>query len=69
MQTFRALLKDGYNHRDIDIAGKIAKASGKNIKTVLAKREINNTWADVAKSFGVDLKKIMPPPPAHHHRK
>lgn len=58
-KTFKGLLKDGYDHRDIFIAGKIAQASGKNIKTVLEKRRINNTWDDVAKSFGVDLKKIM----------
>lgn len=64
--TFKNLLKDGYNPRDIDIAGKIAKASGKDIRTVLGKRKINNTWGDVAKSFGVDMKKIMPPPPGHH---
>lgn len=65
--TLKSLLKEGYNPRDIDIAGKIAKAANKDIKTVLAKRTINNTWNDVAKSFGVDMKKIMPPPPGHHH--
>ncbi len=75
VQTFKSLIKDGYRPRDIDIAGRIAKASGKNIKTVLDKRKINNTWDDVAKSFGVDMEKIMPPPPEHpqvhkpdHHR-
>lgn len=69
VNTLKSLLKDGYDLRDIDIAGKIAKASGKNIKTVLDKRKINNSWDDVAKSFGVDMKKIMPPPPGHgHHR-
>ena len=70
VKTLQALLKDGYHPLDIDIAGKIAKASGKDVKTVLGKRKINNTWDDVAKSFGVDLKKIMPPPPSGHpHRK
>lgn len=58
-KTFEDLLKDGYDVRDISIAGLIAKNSGKNIKTVLEKRRINNTWDDVAKSFGVDLKKVM----------
>ena len=66
--TFKSLLKDGYDPRDIDIAGKIAKASGKDIKTVLGKRKINNTWGDVAKSFGVDMKQIMPPPGHGHQR-
>ena len=66
VKTLRNLLKDGYDPRDIDIAGKIAKASNKNIKSVLEKRRINNTWDDVAKSFGVDLKKIMPPHGERH---
>lgn len=70
VKTLQSLLKDGYDPRDIDIAAKIAKASGKDVKNVLGKRKINNTWEDVAKSFGVDLKKIMPPPPPPHpHRK
>lgn len=69
INTLRGLLKDGYDPRDIAIAGKIAKASGKDIKTVLNKRKINNSWDDVAKSFGVDMKKIMPPPPHERHRR
>lgn len=69
VKTFKGLLKDGYDPRDIDIAARIAKASGKDIKTVLGKRTINNTWDDVAKSFGVDMKEIMPPPPGHHRGK
>ena len=64
--TLKSLLNEGYNPRDIDIAAKIAKSANKDIKTVLAKRTINNTWDDVAKSFGVDMKEIMPPPPGHH---
>ncbi len=68
VNTLQSLIKDGYDPRDIDIAAKIAKASGKNVKTVLEKRKINNTWEDVAKSFGVDIKKIMPPPPHHRDR-
>lgn len=66
-KTFKALIKDGYNPHDIMIAGKIAQESNKNIKNVLDKRKINNTWEDVAKSFGVDMKKIMPPPPHPEH--
>lgn len=71
VKTLQSLIKDGYDIRDIDIAAKIAKASGKDVKSVLSKRKINNTWGDVAKSFGVDLKKIMPPPPSqmHPHRR
>ncbi len=65
VKTFRSLLKDGYDPHDIMIAGKIAQASNKNIKSVLDKRKINNTWEDVAKSFGVDMKKIMPPDHPH----
>ena len=67
VKTFKALRKDGYKSRDISVAAKIAKAAGKDVKSVLAKRKINNTWADVAKSFGVDMKKIMPPPHDHGH--
>lgn len=62
VKTLQSLRKDGYHPHDIRIAAKIAKASNKNIKSVLEKRKINNTWDDVAKSFGVDMKKIMPPP-------
>lgn len=69
VKTLQSLLKDGYTPPDIGIAGKIAQAAGKDIKSVLGKRKINNTWEDVAKSFGVDMKKIMPPPPQGHHRK
>ncbi|MBR0261798.1 MAG: hypothetical protein IJQ85_08410 [Selenomonadaceae bacterium] len=79
VKTLKALLKDGYHPHDIAIAGRIAKASGKDVKSVLGKRKINNTWDDVAKSYGVDMKKIMPPghapgnPPGNfhgrHHRK
>lgn len=66
IQTLNSLRKEGYNPRDIGIAAKIAKASNQDIKTVLAKRTINNTWNDVAKTFGVDMKEIMPPPHGHH---
>ena len=78
VKTLRALLKDGYRPHDIAVVAAIAKESGKDVKSVLSKRKINNTWDDVAKSFGVDLKKIIPPghPPVgqqghhgRHHRK
>lgn len=60
-KTFSNLLKEGYDPHDIMIAGRIANAASKNVKSVLEKRKINNTWGDVAKSFGVDLQKLMPP--------
>ena len=66
-KTFSSLLKDGYNPHDIMIAGRIANAAGKNVKNVLDKRRINNTWEDVAKSFGVDLQKLIPS--GHPHKK
>ena len=71
--TFQSLLKEGYKPHDIAVAAGIAKAANKNVKSVLEKRKINNTWNDVAKSFGVDLKKIMPKDYIHqrhhgHHR-
>lgn len=69
VKTFKGLLKDGYDPRDVMIAGRIANAAGKNIKSVLEKRKINNTWEDVAKTFGVDMKKILPQPPGHHRDK
>ena len=69
VKTWQSFMKDGYRPHDIAVAAGIAKASGKDIKSVLSKRKINNTWDDVAKSYGVDLKKIMPPdhPPVGHH--
>ena len=69
VKTLRGLLNDGYEPHDIAIAGRIAQASGKDVKNVLSKRKINNTWEDVAKSFGVDMKKIMPHPPERVHGK
>ena len=60
-KTVDSLLKEKYDPRDITVAGIIANASGKNIKSVLAKRKINNSWEDVAKEFNVDLKEIMKP--------
>ena len=70
-KTVESLLKENYNPHDITIAGIIANASGKNVKAVFAKRTINNTWEDVAKSFGVDLSKLMKPdgrPDGRNHR-
>ena len=70
-KTFQSLVKEGYHPHDIAIAAKISKAANKNVKSVLEKRKINNTWGDVAKSFGVDLKSITPKDHWHrgHHHK
>lgn len=51
-----ALLKEGYFVQDIEAAGILAKASGKDIRSVLSMKKINNRWWDVAKSLGVDAK-------------
>lgn len=58
-KTVESLLKERYNPHDITIAGLIANASGKNVKTVLSKRKINNNWEDIAKELNVDLNKLM----------
>lgn len=47
------LLKDGYRGRDIEMAGRLAKASGKDVQAVLAMKKINNRWYDVADALGV----------------
>lgn len=57
-KTVENLLKENYSPHDITFAGLIANESGKNVKSVLAKRKINNTWEDVAKEFNVDLSKF-----------
>lgn len=62
-KTVESLLKQNYEPHDIGIAGLIANASGKDVKSVLSKRKLNNSWEDVAKEMGVDLQKIMPPGP------
>ncbi|MBR2214898.1 MAG: Tat pathway signal sequence domain protein [Selenomonadaceae bacterium] len=56
--TAIGLLKDGYRPQDIEMAGILAKESGKDIKAVLDKKKINNRWTDVAKELGVDENKL-----------
>lgn len=58
-KTVESLLDDNYEPHDICMAGIIADASGKNVKSVLSKRKINNSWDDIAKDFNVDLKTLM----------
>lgn len=54
-----SLLKKGYEPRDIDCAAALAKASGKDIQSVLDRKKINNRWGDVAKELGVDAN-VLP---------
>ena len=68
-KTVENLLNEHYNPHDITVAGIIANASGKNVKSVLAKRKINNGWDDVAKEFGVDLQKLIRPEHGREHRR
>ena len=50
----RALLREGYNPRDVRAAGILGKAAGKNARDILALKKINNGWDDVAKELGLD---------------
>lgn len=61
--TALKLLKNGYHPRDIEVAGKLAKETGKDIQKVLDMKKINNRWEDVAKSLGVDESKVRPQRP------
>lgn len=54
-----SLLKKGYEPRDIECAAALAKASGKDIQSVLERKKINNRWGDVAKELGVDAN-VLP---------
>lgn len=54
-----SLLKKGYEPRDIECAAALAKASGKDIQSVLDRKKINNRWGDVAKELGVDAN-VLP---------
>ena len=55
-----ALLKNGYQSKDIMMAAVIAKESGKDIQAVLDMKKINNRWSDVADQLGVDKAKLRP---------
>ena len=52
--TVQNLLENNYNPRDIRIAGRLAKASGKNVQEILDSKKINQRWRDVAKNLNVD---------------
>ena len=55
-----ALLKNGYQSRDTNMAAILAKESGKDIQAVLDMKKINNRWTDVAGQLGVDKSKLRP---------
>ena len=70
----KKLLDDHYHPRDISIAGRLAKASNKDIQAVLDMKKINQRWFDVAKVLGVSEELVKshghfeeddqaPPPP------
>ena len=52
--TARDLLQKGYEPHDIEMAGVIAKAAHKDIRSVLDRKRDNNSWENVADEFGVD---------------
>ena len=55
-----SLLNSGYQHRDIEMAARLAKLSGKDIQTILDMKKINNRWGDVAQQLGVDRAALRP---------
>ena len=59
-QRVLALLKNGYQARDIECAGLLAKAAGKDVQAVLDMKKINNRWTDVAAELGVDKSVLRP---------
>ena len=56
----RRLLKEHYHPRDIETAGRLAKASGKDIQSVLDMKKINQRWGDVAEVLGVKKDIVHP---------
>ena len=52
------LLQQGYQPQDIHAAGVLAKASGKDVQSVLGMKKINNSWKDVAGSLKVDTSAL-----------
>ena len=55
-----SLLNNGYQPRDVEMAAKLAKASSKDIQSVLDMKKINNRWEDVAQQLGVDKSALRP---------
>ena len=57
--TSKALLKDGYQPRDITAAAMLAKESGKNVQDILSMRKLNNSWKDVAKALNISEETLQ----------
>ena len=55
-EAAQKLLQQGYHPRDIQSAALLAKASGKDIQSVLDMKTIRNSWKDVASELKVDAK-------------
>ena len=58
--TVASLIKEGYHPRDIAVAGRLAKAAGKDVSEVLKMKTINKNWKDIAKDLGVDESLVRP---------
>ena len=58
--TALSLLKNGYEPRDIERAGILAKTAGKDIQSVLDMKKINNKWTDIAAQLGVNPNIFRP---------
>ncbi len=64
IKTVEKLMDKHYRPRDIRIAGRLAKASGKDVQSILDMKKINQRWFDVAKELGVNPEVTRPRSPA-----
>ena len=62
--TVLKLLDEHYFPRDIRIAGRLAKAAGKDVREVLGMKKINYHWFDVADELKVSRDLVRPKGPA-----
>ncbi|WP_311642542.1 Tat pathway signal sequence domain protein [Selenomonas noxia] len=63
VNTARTLYNEGYEPHDIEMAGILAKASGKDVRSVLERKNMKNRWEDIAKELGVNPTLVRPPHP------
>lgn len=64
-----ALIDDGYYMHDITMAALIANEANRSIDDVISQKKINNSWFDIAESFGMnpdDLSEKMHQCRPHH---
>ena len=59
----KKLLDNHYHPRDIRIAGRLAKAAGKDVQSVLDMKKLNQRWIDVADELKVDRNLVRPRTP------